>query len=559
MRTRMQSGWLGTLGVTLALALAVGCDGTAEGGADAVGTDTAVGPDLGPDLAAGADARDDALLPTDVAPPPEDVPVSAPDLAADDAPGPLPDGGAPDAAPDAVSDVAAPAPLAADRARLAAFLEAFSAPAMEGRLTGTPAGDRAEEVVIEALTEAGLDVRTQSVSFPLSAFEGPADLSVVDETDVPVTTLRYFEEFREVDFSGSGSVTGPLVFVGYGAVRGDYDSYAGLDVTGTVVAVLTGKPAGTALTAADARLDTKIDVAFDHGAAGVVFVLAGSDATSAAEQGVEMELWAVDDYLDLHADLVHAELPAAFVHLGATEALLGRSAPDLVADPTSVDTGRRVHLEIHGTILPEAACRNVFGVLAGSDPELADEVVILGGHYDHLGRGADGTIFPGAADNATGTGVVLEAARTLAATGRAPKRTIVFAFWCGEEQGLRGSYHYVYADPLFPLRDTQLMVQVDYLGEENGPYLLNYVGEGLSATFFGDADEDPDLPVVPYDAEGGCASDDCPFLWMNVPAYRFLSEGAHHHRPTDTFDTLNLDIVARVADVCIQGFAAVAF
>jgi hypothetical protein len=198
--------------------------------------------------------------------------------------------------------------------------------------------------------------------------------------------------------------------------------------------------------------------------------------------------------------------------------------------------------------------------MRGTDPELGDEVIILGGHYDHIGVGADGRIFNGAADNASGAGVVLETAATLVESGFEPTRTILFALWCAEEQGLWGSFEYgAYGTPLFPLDDTQLMLQVDYLGEEDGPYLTNVDGNELLDEFVGRESSAEELRLRFLDWGGGCASDDCVFLYMGVPAYRFIAYGQYHHVAEDDFSNLNIAMSDRVADICIRGLGRIAF
>jgi hypothetical protein len=106
--------------------------------------------------------------------------------------------------------------------------------------------------------------------------------------------------------------------------------------------------------------------------------------------------------------------------------------------------------------------RNVVGLLAGSDPKLREEAVVLGAHMDHLGRTGDVT-YPGADDNASGVSALLEIARAFAALPTRPKRTVVFALWTGEEEGKLGSGYYV-RHPLWPLARTAAYVNLDMIG-----------------------------------------------------------------------------------------------
>src|SRR5262249_60671073 len=115
--------------------------------------------------------------------------------------------------------------------------------------------------------------------------------------------------------------------------------------------------------------------------------------------------------------------------------------------PASFPTGARAHVRVDlGS--DEIRGANVIGVLPGTDPALADEAVVIGAHYDHLGR-VDGVIYPGADDNASGAATVVALARAFRAAGR-PRRTLVFALFGAEELGLIGSGPHPTQPPLPP-------------------------------------------------------------------------------------------------------------
>jgi hypothetical protein len=104
---------------------------------------------------------------------------------------------------------------------------------------------------------------------------------------------------------------------------------------------------------------------------------------------------------------------------------------------------------------------NVIAWIEGSDPQLKDQAVVVGGHLDHLGRSGDYT-FNGAEDNASGACGVLAIARAMALNPEKPKRSVVFCLWTGEEEGLLGSRWYV-ANPLYPLADTAAYLNLDMI------------------------------------------------------------------------------------------------
>lgn len=195
-----------------------------------------------------------------------------------------------------------------------------------------------------------------------------------------------------------------------------------------------------------------------------------------------------------------------------------------------------------GTTLGTAA--NVVGLLPGTDPGRA---VVVGAHYDHLGRRAsDGAIYPGADDNASGTAVLLALARAIAEAGGVP-RTLVFAAFAGEELGLLGSTRYVRQPPV-PLERTALMINLDMVGRLREGRL--HVGGVDSARGL--------RPLVEQAAAGlgldlrlrgdpWAPSDHTSFYAAGVPVV-FLSTGVHadYHRPGDTWDRVNASGLATV-------------
>ena len=164
-------------------------------------------------------------------------------------------------------------PTAVDSDRLISMIEDLSADDMKGRLTGSPSGALAEAYVIEHLQALGLEVATQDVSLPVFDVGSPIDLSVVDGQGQTLHSFEYISAYREVMFGGSGAVTGDLEFAGNGSAS-DYD---GLDVSGLVVAVLSGP-------GYPAAFNEKIFLAHEKGAVGVIFIPTGDVATVDAMQ-----------------------------------------------------------------------------------------------------------------------------------------------------------------------------------------------------------------------------------------------------------------------------------
>ena len=110
--------------------------------------------------------------------------------------------------------------------------------------------------------------------------------------------------------------------------------------------------------------------------------------------------------------------------------------------PYLMHTGKRIKISTRVKTDLEGTARNVMGWVRGNDPELSDEVIVVGAHLDHVGINGRGIVYNGADDNASGSAVILEVARCFA-EGNPPKRSILFQWYAGEEQGLLGSKHWV--------------------------------------------------------------------------------------------------------------------
>jgi len=203
----------------------------------------------------------------------------------------------------------------------------------------------------------------------------------------------------------------------------------------------------------------------------------------------------------------------------------------------------------------ELPARNVIGVVPGTDPTLRGEFVVIGGHYDHLGRDTTGALDPdardairnGADDNASGTVAVLELARLVARTPL--KRTAVFVAFSGEELGLLGSQHFVETSPV-PLGRVQAMFNFDMVGRLDGGRLQVF-GTATAAEF-------PSVLEAANRAygfqlttggDGFGRSDHASFYAKDIPVLHFFT-GTHadYHRASDDASGINAAGEAKVVD-----------
>jgi hypothetical protein len=199
---------------------------------------------------------------------------------------------------------------------------------------------------------------------------------------------------------------------------------------------------------------------------------------------------------------------------------------------------------------------NVIGVLEGTGPS-ADETIVIGAHYDHVGRGGPNSLSPGstdihngADDNASGTVALLELARRLAARPDKLPRRLVFMAFTGEELGLLGSARYV-KEPVFPLENTIAMFNMDMVGRLKDDKLIVY-GTATTPRW------EPELKALnerakfqlSFKPEGIGPSDHSSFYEKKIPVLHFFT-GNHpdYHRPSDDWDKINFDGMLRVVDL----------
>lgn len=345
------------------------------------------------------------------------------------------------------------------------------------------------------------------------------------------------EDWMPLGFSASGKVeSAPVVFVGYGITDAEqnYDDYKGADLKGKVALAFAGTPdgdnphgrftrsgelrfkaaaaraAGASALAVIAREENFKDdkltaLKYDNagGDAGLpVLVISRQAASKILGTGSSVSLTQVEQFvgnwLNKMGEVMSkyaAEHPGATYTYGYSMSNTPAGEHRPMEDYSLFKEARSVTLSIATDIVrKEAPAANVVGVLEGSDPTLKDEVIVVGAHYDHLGRGGEGSLAPregeihhGADDNASGTAGLLELARLLSQDREKMRRTLVFIAFGGEEEGLIGSSYYV-AHPARPIEQTVAMINMDMVGRLKGD-ALTVGGVGTAAEWRGWVEE----------------------------------------------------------------------
>jgi len=487
-------------------------------------------------------------------------------------------------------------------ARLSADLHALSADSMQGRLVGTPehaeAADwvraRFESLGLEPAGDAGTyDQRFDMVWFSLG--DGNSlTVSGAGGARAPGTG------WTPASFSANTSASGRVVWVGYGIVepRLGWDDYQGQDVRGRIVLALDGEPGADdpaspfdgVVTAEASRAWRKALAAQERGAAGILLLRYAPgrvesedweqiNAVTWPEGPRRIERFTLGDWAE------DVTIPGGEISTELAEALVagsGRTLASLAEASEAAEHGLGV-VTLQGARASLTTAverhvtegRNVLAMIEGSDPELGNEVIIIGGHYDH--NGADSTgVYNGADDDGSGTVGVMAVAGAYADAakrGQHPRRSVMFAIWDAEERGLLGAWYYTLR-PLFPMPRTAAVLNLDMIGRNeevpadggrrfrglepqpadsnaNAVNILGFSRTPELAAAVQAADQAYGLTLrMRYDNNESNLlrrSDHWPFLQNDVPAVWFFT-GLHpdYHTPRDDADRINYEKMTRI-------------
>ena len=444
---------------------------------------------------------------------------------------------------------------------------------LEGRGIGTPGLDKAADFIADNFRKLGLKSPPGQdgffQSFKMTTAVRPGQATAL-KAEPGGGAYNSGEDYVPFSFSAEKSFEGPLVYVGYSINEPDrkYNDFEGVDVKGKVALALRYEPHdkdGHSRFSEDkdqyspaATLGRKAKAAAEAGA--VALVIVNPPTFHEAEDPL------VPFSRTFGGD--HSDIPVVQVRRRVVDRWLtdAGAAEDLKTLQEKIDdTG-----EPHSVVLPESLrvvgnveiervqsdVKNVVAVLPG-EGKLKDEYVVIGGHYDHLGRGGSGSLKPGANeihngadDNASGTAAVLKLAEVFSKRG-SMGRSIVFVTFTGEEAGLIGSSQFVNHPPV-PLDKVAYMLNLDMVGRVRNDVI--YVGGTGTAPGFdkilADADEASPLTIKNFGKGGFGPSDHMSFALKRVPVLFFYS-GQHpdYHRPTDDPETVNYQGIDEVVGV----------
>ena len=406
---------------------------------------------------------------------------------------------------------------------------------------------------------------------------------------------EFFTKFGDFSIDSRSTtgkkIRGELVFVGYGisAPDKDLDEYANIDVRGKFVFVFKGSPndarpargffsmGGSRSESetsedwkAESQDSTKIKIAYEKGAAGILFYNPDPDSDPFARYRsapVEKSFFTRDFIV---VSNTNERIYQWIFWRDPQESSRGfeRRMSQMrleIKDKKSQSFATGIRAEITGftktTLYGEKfdnyKCRNVVAKLSGTDPMLRDECIVLGGHFDHLGL-RNSQVYNGADDNASGSAVVMEVARMMKQANVKPKRTVYFCLWTGEELGLIGSRYWAKNPTDGVTMDkvvTNFNMDMVGLGDQIGaPGALNFpsIWEVIKKH------QDEDIMEAVNASEGGPGgSDHSAFIELGIESMALMTRGGgghpDYHDTGDDPEKMDKEILRKTAQFVLQG------
>jgi aminopeptidase YwaD len=440
----------------------------------------------------------------------------------------------------------------------------LSSDSLRGRLTGSPGDSLAAEYIRKNLSAYGLipleGDGLQRFKVTEKVFAGKDNsLTVNGKGMIPE------QDFTPVAFSENGKVNAEVVFAGYGfSIDTDslkWDDYKGIDIKNKWVMIFRSDPEPDNQNSKFAQYSNdrnKAMIAKDLGASGVLLVSGQTFDNS-------------DSFDPLEKGGFSVGIPVFRIKRSVAGVILSGKKLDIndlekrlntLKKPLSLSTGSIV--EGNSEILNYlAATRNVIMLLPGEDEDLKNEYLVFGAHFDHLGMGGSGSssravdtvgVHHGADDNASGVAMLIEMAGKFAGTKNSHKRSLIFAAFTGEEEGLFGSKHFT-DNPVIDLSKVDIMINFDMVGrmKQTKEFQIAGVGTADSLEDRAIAVNDTNLLKLTFTQEGSGPSDHSAFYSKNIPVLYFTT-GAHedYHTPADSWDKINFEAMVNEGNMIFR-------
>jgi len=416
---------------------------------------------------------------------------------------------------------------------------------LQGRYPGTTYDKIAAKYIKDQLTSYNLKLLGNK-GYQFFTIEKPSQKRF-ENTHLMIDgkRLTYGIDYTTLPSRGSDSLCNNAIFVGYGN-RNDYKN---VDVKRKWAVFFKNDDTSKNENEMELFDFRKIDIAKEQSAAGII-ILDDDDKNNA---------------ISLENTTKDYGMPIFILNKKSSENLL-KSLGDIPSVKQYIKSGnqniyQKLPVTICGKVgksFDEINTQNVVAMLRGSDPKMADEYIVIGGHYDHLGLGGKNAnsrmpdtvaVHNGADDNASGISSILEIAQKFASERKNIKRSIVFIAFGAEEMGLVGSQRFVESD-IIPVSNIKAMINLDMVGRlvENKLEISGTKTSVQSEQILNElnADSTFKLGLTP---SGFGPSDHASFYAKNIPVF-FITTGIHldYHTPLDDIDKINAEGLQKVTD-----------
>ena len=472
---------------------------------------------------------------------------------------------------------------------------------LEGRRTGTPGANDAAHYIAGEFSQLGLQPALQTIRNPRNRGEarsnyrqkfpyvagvtlGPTNTLSFTNANGGEQTLRVGDDWMPLGFSTNARLEKlPTVFVGHGITSAElnHDDYAQANASGKIAIAFAAAPEEDNPHSRFERFKDprwRAIAAKNAGVKALVLIVRSENFREAHLSRLHYDNSAGD--AGLPVIVVSRQAAARLLNLNDAAGLSQLEGATAQARTVSSSAVMTVETSV---VRQDGAAYNIIGILEGADPVLKKEAIVIGAHYDHLGRGGQDSLAPnsgavhhGADDNASGVAGMLELARTFTYSRPKLRRTVIFIAFSGEEEGLLGSSYYV-NNPVVPLTNTIAMINLDMIGRaKDRKLVIGGVGtaeqwrslietanvtNSVSVTVNGPASTSNGVPMVvgangrtvvssdttrqfniTMNEDGYGPSDHSSFYAKQVPVLFFWT-GTHadYHKPSDTADKINYE------------------
>ena len=405
-------------------------------------------------------------------------------------------------------------------------LNFLSSDSLKGRLPGTPESDVARDFIQSRMAEFGL------LPFGEEGYLQPFPVAENVKVNYDITGLRMGKkvliprvDFYPVAYSSNGQASAKTVYIGYGIIKedGSYNDYSGKDVEGKIAVLNISSPDGihphSAYTSYHS-VSQRLEMAKEKGALAVLLINPEKTASDVSE---------------LFKSILSVDIPVLFVrNQNIEEQLVAKS--------------RKIRLSVNMEEQTSLAY-NIIGLVDNGQRK----TVVLGAHYDHIGMGAENSLYEGkpaihngADDNGSGTTLLLE---LLAYYGARKDQNYNYAilFFSAEESGLIGSKYFT-EHPTFPLVTVDYMINFDMVGRlRDNRFQISGTGTAL------EWDRVLSEPIhqlnIKKDPHGVGPSDHTSFYYKDIPVLHFFT-GTHedYHKPSDDVEKVNFKGMLKLSD-----------